>query len=100
MTRFASAERGRSVSSVLDLSSRGANCQWRALGLLMRHKVEAEADGDEVASRRRRTLKRKLLSLVVVIALVGLLMLAFKSGLVNVAATAFGQWFAGLLLNH
>ena len=66
----------------------------------MRHKVEAEADGDEVASRRRRTLKRKLLSLVVVIALVGLLMLAFKSGLVNVAATAFGQWFAGLLLNH
>jgi len=53
-----------------------------------------------VASRRRRTLKRELLSLAAVIALVGLLMLAFKSGLVNVAATAFGQWFAGLLLNH
>jgi pheromone shutdown protein TraB len=66
----------------------------------MRHKFEAEADGDNVATRRRRTMKRELLSFVAVIALVGLLMLAFKTGLVNVAATAFGQWFAGLLLNH
>ncbi len=45
-------------------------------------------------------MKRELLSFVAVIALVGLLMLAFKIGLVNLAATAFGQWFAGLLLNH
>jgi len=66
----------------------------------MRHKFEAEADGDNVATRRRRTMKRELLSFVAVIALVGLLMLAFKTGLVNVAATAFGQWFSGLLLNH
>lgn len=45
-------------------------------------------------------MKRELLSLVAVIALAGLLMLAFRTGLVNAAATAFGQWFAGFLLNH
>ena len=45
-------------------------------------------------------MKRELLSFVAVIALVGLLVLDFQVGLVNVAATPFGQWFAGLLLNH
>lgn len=45
-------------------------------------------------------MKRELLSFVAVLALAGLLVLSFKTGLVNVAATAFGHWFAGLLLNH
>ena len=53
-----------------------------------------------VATRRSRTVKHDLLSFVAVIVFAGLLILAFRTGLVNVAAIAFGQWFGGLLLNH
>ncbi len=53
-----------------------------------------------MAARRSRTVKRELLSLVVFLALTGLLVLAVRTGLVNVVATGLSRWFAGLLLNH
>lgn len=57
-------------------------------------------NGDDMAARRSRTVKRGLLSLLALLTLAGLLLLGVSTGLLNLVSTGFSQWFAGLLLNH